>query len=92
MTVGDFLPPWIPRRCYLAGQRRTSLALPDLPTLLSPRISFWVNPIVDKVTRLLMPALPKLVKTQVSGIGPLWPVKAAPPVGLGWNCKLVLRG
>nr|XP_040131365.1 BPI fold-containing family B member 1 [Ictidomys tridecemlineatus] len=29
------------------------------------KISFWVSPLADKVTSLLMPALPKLVKTQL---------------------------
>ncbi|XP_048667067.1 BPI fold-containing family B member 1 [Marmota marmota marmota] len=29
------------------------------------KISFWVSPLVDKVTSLLMPTLPKLVKTQL---------------------------
>lgn len=65
--------------------------LPNVSHALFPeRFSFLVNTLAKEVMNLLVPALPNLVKNQVSGIRASLACGHCAPVGLGWNCKLVL--
>ncbi|XP_072860873.1 BPI fold-containing family B member 1 [Chlorocebus sabaeus] len=62
----------------------------SLRVQLLHKFSFLVNALAKEVMNLLVPALPNLVKNQVSGIRASLACGHCAPVGLGWNCKLVL--
>ena len=61
------------------------------PLFLPQRLSFLLKCLADKVISLLTPALPELVKSEVSRVSVSLVCEACPPVGQRWNCRLVLR-
>lgn len=50
------------------------------------------NPLANSVMKLLVPALPKLVKTQVSGIGTLWACEDRSPLKAGVELQAGMKG
>ena len=71
----------------------SSLTLPNLsPLLLSGRLSFLVNSLANTVMDLLVPALPKLVKIQVSGIRASLVFKDGSPCGAGVELQVDAQG
>ena len=76
-----------------AREGRSSLTFPNLsPFLLSGRLSFLINPLANKVMKLLVPALPKLVKSQVSGIGTTLGCKDCSPCRIGVELQAGAEG
>lgn len=82
-----------PGLCVPFYKTASSLALPNLsPLLPSARLSFLVNSLANKVMSLLVPALPKLVKTQVSGITASLACKDCSPCGSGVELQAGAKG
>uniref|UniRef100_A0A8C7BF30 BPI fold containing family B member 1 n=1 Tax=Neovison vison TaxID=452646 RepID=A0A8C7BF30_NEOVI len=64
----------------------------SLRVSLLQKLSFLVNPLADTVTGLLVPALPELVKTQVSGLRASLACKDCSPCGAGVELQAGAQG
>lgn len=74
-------------------EEQSTLTFPNLsPFLLSGRVSFLVNPLANNVMKLLVPALPKLVKSQVSGIRTSLVCKDCSPCRVGVELQAGAEG